>query len=55
MTKKEALSQFKEFHMPNIPSNDKPALRQAWNDYTDYLCKDKQISLKQYETWDNPF
>ncbi len=35
--------------------NDKPALRQAWNDYTDRLCKDGQITQRQYDMWLNPF
>lgn len=28
--------------------------RQAWNDYTDMLHKDRQITAHQYETWTNP-
>jgi hypothetical protein len=35
--------------------HDKPALRQAWNDFTDGLCKGGIITPKQYDTWLNPF
>lgn len=34
---------------------DKVALREAWNNYTDSLCKDGMITERQYETWTNPF
>ena len=59
MTKREAVKEFKEHILPGVLKQygpkDKPALRQAWNDWTDGLCKDKRITLKQYESWDNPF
>ena len=59
MTKKEALSYFKEFILPHIPNNcryiDESARREAWNNYTDALCTEGRITLKQYETWGNPF
>lgn len=53
MTKKEALKEFRELY--NGSKNDKPAKSQAWNDYTDSLCKDGQITSKQYHKWSNPF
>lgn len=34
---------------------DRPALREAWNDFTDDLCKSGVITPKQYDTWLNPF
>ena len=34
---------------------DKIAKRIAFGDFTDMLCKCNEISLKQYETWTNPF
>jgi|TARA_Y100000310_G_scaffold116396_1_gene115086 hypothetical protein len=34
---------------------DKVAKRIAFGDFTDMLCKCDEISLKQYETWSNPF
>lgn len=54
MTKAEALQQFRELAV-NIPRGDEVMRRCAWNDYTDALCKNGQISEKQYESWSNPF
>ncbi len=33
---------------------DWPARREAWNDWTDHLCKDGQISDWQYTNWGHP-
>jgi len=33
---------------------DWPARREAWNNWTDALCKDGQISDWQYENWTHP-
>jgi hypothetical protein len=33
---------------------DWPARREAWNNWTDSLCKDGQISDWQYENWSQP-
>ena len=33
---------------------DWPARREAWNNWTDSLCKERQISDWQYENWDHP-
>ena len=55
MTKKQALEQFRSELKPYIPKGDVPAIREAWNNYTDSLCKDRLITEKQYETWTNPF
>lgn len=35
--------------------DDVIAIREAWNDYTDSLCKDNEISEWAYENWDNPY
>jgi len=35
---------------PGIPKNDRPAIRQAFNDYTDALCKDGTITATMYAT-----
>lgn len=35
--------------------DDVIAKRESWNNYTDALCKDGEITLKQYENWSNPF
>ena len=34
---------------------DAVARREAWNNFTDSLCKDGMISDRQYDTWSNPF
>lgn len=55
MTKKEVVKIFDRDIRRGIPSNDKPMLAEAWNNFTDALCKSGQITLKQYETWTTPF
>jgi len=35
--------------------NDDIMLREDYNNYTDMLCKDGQISDFAYNNWDNPF
>jgi hypothetical protein len=60
MTKAQALADFKENVLPEIKKAecngvDEPMRSQAWNDYTDALCKSRHITLKQYESWTNPF
>ena len=34
---------------------DTIAKREAWNDFTDMLCKDGDITMNQYNNWSNPF
>jgi len=62
MTKKEAFAEWKEYVLPWIQSAyekdgrvDICARAEAWNNFTDGLCKDRRITLRQYETWTNPF
>jgi len=62
MTKQQVVKLFKEEILPMVKDRyeqdgviDKPARREAWNNFTDSLCKDGQITLKQYESWNNPF
>jgi hypothetical protein len=59
MTKNTAVADFKAFILPGVikwfGENDKVAIRTAWGDWTDSLCKSNQITLRQYETWTNPF
>ena len=59
MTKHEALKLFKEEVLPSIikqyGNNDKHAKIQGWNDWTDFLCKNYQITSSQYSCWVNPF
>jgi hypothetical protein len=57
MTKIQAISEFRELYRDviRLMENDTIARRTMWNDYTDTLCKMKQITMRQYETWTNPF
>jgi hypothetical protein len=57
MTKAEALMCFKQLWNlnPVWEKKDKIAKRESWNNFTDSLCKSDNISLKQYENWDQPF
>ena len=58
MTWKVACDAFESGIIPFITESyerdgrkDWPARREAWNNWTDALCKDGQISLWQYENW----
>ena len=63
LTKKAALTVFKEEMALaksasggwNYGEKDSIAKREAWNVYTDSLCKDGIITEHQYNTWANPF
>lgn len=66
MTKKEVIRNFQESILPCVRKLENKyrqgrctvdiiMRRGEWNNYTDMLCKDGNISLHQYETWDNPF
>ena len=59
MTKHDVILEFKElFPRENFiyqKSFDTVARDEAWNNFTDSLCKDGRITMKQYETWSNPF
>jgi hypothetical protein len=50
LSKSQVLQYFREEVSPRL-GNDLPALREAWNNYTDYLHKTKAITTKAYETW----
>ena len=61
MTKKQAVHCFTECILPIVKARyeksgrrDLGARREAWNDYTDMLCKDGQITDHQYDTWTQP-
>lgn len=62
MTKQEAYKEFKEYVLPWVQEIyekdgrvDVPARCEAWNYFTDTLCKDGRITSKQYNNWTNPF
>jgi hypothetical protein len=44
--------------MPSVVASygprDKPACREAWNNWTDSLHKDGEITERQYNTWEGP-
>lgn len=61
MTKREAEAYFRREILPEVRKTyerdgrrDLPARREAWNNYTDDLCKGCQITMRQYETWTHP-
>jgi len=53
LTKKEVLRMFRESF--TISKTDSIMNRLEWSYYTDSLCKDGKITLKQYENWSNPY
>lgn len=57
LTKAEVVKQCREIFMenPDYFRGDSIAQREYFNDYTDMLCKDRQITEKQYNNWVNPF
>lgn len=61
MTKREALKLFREsfpnhYFISKVSGRlDKVARSEAWNNFTDALCKDGEITAKQYDSWTNPF
>ncbi len=62
MTRDEAVSYFENQIMPDIlmieaqqtGSPDWPRRSEAWNNWTDSLCKNRQISDWQYMNWSHP-
>ena len=61
MTRSQAIDQFEEVILPMIQKTheqdgipDYIARREAWNDWTDGLCKDEIISDWQYNNWSHP-
>ena len=53
LTKKEVLRMFRESF--TISRTDSIMNRENFHNFTDSLCKDGEITLKQYENWSNPF
>ena len=62
ITREQAIASFMECYVPVITQEeqrynchpDLPLRRETWNNYTDALCKDGQISDWQYENWSQP-
>jgi hypothetical protein len=59
ITKDEAVKEFRLHYIPAVIKRyglgDKPAIRQAWNDYTDYLHRQGYISDNAVNNWVSPF
>ena len=57
LTKKQALIIFRDLYKDFLKENrfDYVAKREAWNNWTDGLCKKGTITSWQYENWDQPF
>jgi hypothetical protein len=59
LTKAKALNVFrwgwKEETQGTRWARDVIAKRESWSQYTDALCKEGTITLRQYESWSNPF
>lgn len=55
----EALAAFRRDTLPQVRkrygTRDKVAVRTAWCDYVDTLHRERQITDKQAQAWDNPF
>lgn len=55
MTKAQALEIFRAHYLPTIPKHDTDMKCEEWNNYTDSLRRQGDITERQYETWSNPF
>ena len=60
-TKREALQEWRSLNLPSVREAyeadgvaDYPARSESWGAFTDALCKEGQITLKQYESWSCP-
>ena len=61
MTRDQAIEDFITTVLPAVVEEyeqdgiiDEPARSEAWNNFTDYLCKDNLISDWQYNNWSQP-
>ena len=61
MTKREAVSEWRSGYFQSVRADyeadgvrDWPARREAWNNFTDALCKEGRITSKQYDSWTSP-
>ena len=59
-TKAQVLDQFR--YLWKVTTIENPSLktdtiakRESWNDYTDMLCQEGDITMNQYNNWSNPF
>lgn len=61
MTKAQAVAEFKSQVLPAVRHAheqdgvpDYPARCEAWNDFTDELCRSRRITSSQYSRWSHP-
>ena len=62
ITREQAIEQFKEYVLPTIRKQecenesdfDECMRSEAWNNFVDGLCKDRQISDWQEKNWTHP-
>jgi len=61
ITREAAIKDFEGFILPSVRQEyeqdgipDIPARHEAWNNWTDSLCQNEQISDWQYENWSHP-
>jgi len=61
ITRDEAIGRFEEYVLPAVIAEheqdgqlDGPARSEAWNNWTDSLCKGGEISDWQYANWTQP-
>lgn len=61
MTKQQAFKQFTElyyedkYNLQRAVDQDYCKVQLEWATFIDGLCKDKQITQKQYDIWTTPF
>ena len=61
LTRKTAMTMFNKAINKVVSKNrvftqdDQVALRKALNNFTDSLCKDKLITVKQWDNWTQPY
>jgi hypothetical protein len=62
VTKAQAVAEFRADLLPYVKLRferdgrgpDYPARREEWNNWTDALCREGRITLKQHESWTHP-
>ena len=59
MNFEQAKADFEEHYKPHLVAeygpDDTVAFSEGWNNYTDSLCENGQITQHAYDTWGNPY
>ena len=53
LSKKQVLAMFRESY--TISNTDSIMNRENFHNFTDYLCKNGEITDQQYNNWSNPY